>query len=72
MKQAYNAYCFWLEEQKIQGQDISQFDDSHEMCFQAGYIAALAENSPEALERKKQIYEKIKIFFEKNKFSKLS
>ena len=58
--------------QKIQSHDISQFDDSHEICFLAGYIAALKENSPEAVERKKQIYEKIKIFFEKNKFSKLS
>lgn len=62
MKQAYNAYCFWLEEWKNNGQDISQFDDSHEECFQAGYIAGLKGNSPESIERKNKLHKKANEF----------
>jgi hypothetical protein len=70
MKAAYNAYCLWLERWKKIGKNISHFDDTHEECFQAGYIAGLKDNSPEELERKKKAQLKIKKFLEKKKPNK--
>ena len=67
MKDGYNAYCLWLEKWKKIDQNISHFDDTHEECFQAGYIAGLKDNSPEVLEHKKRVQIKMKKFLEKKK-----